>query len=327
MIVEEQLFIEKKELIKNSKIIIFNDFKENSSNFIENCIIENLVVAGEFEILRENNMKEFEKEFDKKIIGTNIFELKKIFFIKGNPDRKILSLINKVEDDYKFIFFTENFTNEDIVNDKNIIYIIYPKYINLNSLISGYFKRNNLFIENENVEYILTFFINYTVELGVILQNIKIYCLENNIRSVTKDIINKFLYLSGEIYIYQLVDFLYKKKKVQFFNLYFNIASNIDGFYNLFYYLINDVKRLIVVGEFIIKERNKEENLIEYLNKIGINYNRFRIKYDIEKINSFGLNRMYKLLSFLIYINYLKRIYYDELIKNIFESYICSFIE
>lgn len=329
MLVEEQILREKFENIKNNKLIIFNDFKDDSIYYIQNYLIEKLNLNNKYEIIKYDNIKDFEKNYNFVVYSNNIFEINKIFFIKGNPSKNLINQIIKDKLEHLFIFFSENFNLENYQENikKVLVYITYPKFINLEKLISLYLKVNNLNISKDLIEYLSSYFINYTIDLGIILQNIKIYCNENNINNVSKDIIDKYLYLSGEIYSFQLSDFLYKKNKNSFFNLYFHITSTTDGFLKFFYFLLNDVKRLLLIGEIILNQKNSEEFLLNYFNNIGINYNRFRLKYDLEKISNFGINRMIKLLSFLIYISYIIRVYNDDLVKNIFEVYIANLFE
>jgi|GEM_PF-4812877 hypothetical protein len=328
MIIEEKIIFENLNKIKNSNFVIFNNFNENSIFYVEKEIQDKLKVDGSNEIVKINNIDDFEKKLNEIIHSFSIFESKRLFIIIGNPKNEIIKKVIKENND-KFIFFTQNypFKNLDESLKREILFIDYPKNIIIYNFVKDYFKDKDILINNESLEYLSILFLNYTVDLGIIIKNIELYCKENKIKNINREIVEQFVYFSSDYMVYQIVDFLYKRKKENFFSLYFQTITNTEGFTNFFFFLLQDVKKLIIVGEFILKEKEDENKLLNYFNSLNINYNKFRLKYDIEKIKNFGLNRFYKLLSFLIYINYLLRKFNYETVKNIFEVYISSLFE
>lgn len=312
---------------KIPNIIFFNNFSEDTYDIISNLLINRVNKDKSYEIIKiinkiDNNTL---KEINDKIIDINFFDKGKIFIIFNCSNIKNLKKIfsNK---EYKnhFFFIFINFKSYELKELKGYLIIEYPKNLQISRIVIDYFNEKHINIQDDVIKMFDTYFFEYNIELENILEKIYLFIKEKKINILDKEIAKQFLFLSNQVVYFELSELFFKKQIKKFILLYKEFVLQQNSFEKFLYVFSNEVKLLLIISSLI--EKNDNENyILSNLNNIGINYSKYRLKYDKVKINNFGQKKLKELFSFLLYCDYSLRRYQKNNVQLIFEVKILDF--
>lgn len=325
MIIEK--IIEKSLSFKIPNVIFFNNFSEDLYDIIIRIVIDKIKDKEKYELIKIINSsdKQIIEIIEDNISDYNFFDTGKMFIIYSCNNLKIFDKIfsNKDCSNHYFLIFIKvnSFVLKNISNFK---IIEFPRYLRISKIVYDYFFERKININSDVLKMFDNYFSDYSIEIENILDKIYIYLKENNINSLNREIVQKFLFLSNRVVYYELSDLFFKREIKKFFLLYKEFVIQQNGFEKFLYVFINEVKVLLLISE-IYQQSNNEQFILSSLEKLGINYNRYRLKYDLIKINTFGRKKFKELLSFLLYCEYSLRRYQKSNVQLIFEVKITEF--
>lgn len=315
---------------KLKNITIFNNFPEDTHSSIINKTLE---------YIKENSKKEFEvhkifEDFDIKKLTNYINDISlfgsNLILILYKFDQNLSSLKKlKLQDDiFIFIFADEK---NAISEDENISFISFPKNINVESFIHKFLSTHKLIFENKEVEDLFkSYFNNISSVLEKILEEILLYLNKIKSKTITKEIAIQFLSYSSNYSLFTIINSFFQKDKFTFFYQYMQLVESENDFNSFFQPFLKELKLLAIISSFFINKSTIQEmdknNLINLLSKLNIQYNPYRFQYDIKKIETFGKEKIFNLLDFLLTVDLYNR-YYDKFsAQKLFEIGINQFI-
>lgn len=316
-------------IFKLKKINILNNFPEDLQNNLVNKIVE---------ILKEEykNQIEIHRIYDdvniKKLSDyINNFDLfsQTIALFLYNFTQNLSSLVKlSIPSDLLLFVFTDEKKIEDT---KDISVIQFPKNLDPHKYINDFCINNKIKFDNNNTEDLFkSYFNSFSGTLEKVLDDIMIFLQKTKSNLITKEIVAKFLTFSSGFTIYNITNSFFQKDKYSFFYQYLQFVESENDFNSFLQPFLKEVKLLTILAsstmeKSIITESDKN-NIFNFFNKINIQYNPYRLQYDLKKLENFGKKRFYSLLEFLISIDIYSRYYDKSSAQKLFEIGINQFI-
>lgn len=321
--------IVKDKISKLKKIVLFNNFPEDIQNSIINSSLEFIKTkhGDNFEIQRiyeDINIKKLTQ-----IIQDITLFSEPLILIIYNLTQNFIQLkkLNIPEDVYLFIFINE----KSIEEDKEICLINFPKNLDSTIFIDDFCEKNNIKFENREVEDLFkSYFINISSSLEKVMEDILLFLSKIKSNIITKEIAIQFLTYSSNYSFFTILNSFFQKDKYTFFYQYIQFVESENDFNSFFQPFLKEIKLLTIIcslfeGKLSISSYDKNE-VISFFNKIEMQYNPYRFQYDFKKIESFGKEKFFLLLEFLLSIDIYNR-YYDKFsAQKLFEIGINQFI-
>ncbi len=315
MIIEKRL-IDSKIAKSKKNIFLLNNFPDSSKYEITDYISKLLNSDKSLTTYKINeNYKDI--DYEKINDGFSMFESGKLIFFYNLTLAKFKKNIKYSTENLYILFLSGKSPKY-----KEAEIIEFPKYIDINKIINDYFKKNELNIANDVSKYFSSFFIEYNNDIDKICFNIAQFMRQNNLKYVEKSIVDKFLFISTNTLYYKISDYLFKKNKEYFFHSYFTFIEE-ESFESFMYMLLSELKRL----SSIVSLLKNNQDISGYFKDIGINYNLYRLKFDKNKINSFGIINLDKLFNLTLYCEFCIRRFNKNEVKSIFETNLISLFD
>ncbi|MFN3410860.1 MAG: hypothetical protein ACK4YF_01700 [Exilispira sp.] len=324
------IFDEIKQKLGNLKnIIILNNFPYELQNNIINDLIEHIKDRSKKDykinrIYEDTNIKKI-NEF---IANIDLFTYSTILVIYKYTQN--IQNLKKIlpDDNIIIILFTDE---KNIREDKDFSIIEFPKDIDVSNFINKFCQNNGIKFENKEVEALFkSYFNGISSFLEKTLQDILVYLKKIKKNIISKEIAIQFLSFSSNYSFFSIINSFFQKDKFTFFYQYMQLVESENDFNVFFQPFLKEIKLLAIISS-VIDDNNFSYNsnksiIISFLNKLNIQYNPYKLQYDLKKIENFGKEKIYLLLEFLLSIDIYSRYYDKSSSQKLFEIGINQFI-